>query len=68
MQFIYSFPSACLRGLARHFKTEPTETVTLCFEYIRAEGKLLLQARPFFSAIFSKDFFFVLLTKQSKTK
>jgi hypothetical protein len=26
-----SFTSACLRGLARHFKTEPTETVALCF-------------------------------------
>jgi hypothetical protein len=40
-----SLPSACLRGLARHFKTEPTETVALCFGYpktpcLRAEGKL----------------------------
>jgi hypothetical protein len=40
-----SSPSACLRGLARHFKTEPTETVELCFGYPktpcrRAEGKL----------------------------
>jgi hypothetical protein len=38
-------PSACLRGLARHFKTEPTETVALCFGYPKtpcrpAEGKL----------------------------
>jgi hypothetical protein len=38
--------SACLRGLARHFKTEPTETVALCFGYpktlcLRAECKLL---------------------------
>jgi hypothetical protein len=38
-------PSACLRGLARHFKTEPTETVALCFGYPktpsrRAKGKL----------------------------
>jgi hypothetical protein len=40
-----SSPSACLRGLARHFKTEPTETVALCFGYPktlsrRAEGNL----------------------------
>jgi hypothetical protein len=28
-----SSPSACLRGLARHFKTEPTETLALCFGY-----------------------------------
>jgi hypothetical protein len=33
------------RGLARHFKTDPTETVALCFGYVktpclRAEGKL----------------------------
>jgi hypothetical protein len=40
-----SLPSACLRGLARHFKTDPTETVALCFGYpktrcLRAEGKL----------------------------
>jgi hypothetical protein len=39
-----SLPSACLRRLARHFKTEPTETVSLCFGYPktpcrRAEGK-----------------------------
>jgi hypothetical protein len=26
-----SLPSACVRGLAHHFKTEPTETVALCF-------------------------------------
>jgi hypothetical protein len=37
--------TACLRGLARHFKTEPTETVALCFVYpktlcLPAEGKL----------------------------
>jgi hypothetical protein len=40
-----SLPLACLRGLARHFKTESTETVALCFGYPktrcrRAEGKL----------------------------
>jgi hypothetical protein len=40
-----SSPSACLRGLARHFKTEPTETVALCFgnpktTCRRSEGKL----------------------------
>jgi hypothetical protein len=35
-----SLPSACLCGLARHFKTESTETVSLCFGYLRAEGKL----------------------------
>jgi hypothetical protein len=40
-----SLPSACLRGLARHFKTEPTETVALCFGYpktpcLRAKGNL----------------------------
>jgi hypothetical protein len=40
-----SLPSACLRGMARHLKTEPTETVALCFGYpktpcLRAEGKL----------------------------
>jgi hypothetical protein len=33
------------KGLARRFKTEPTETVALCFGYpkkpcLRAEGKL----------------------------
>jgi hypothetical protein len=36
--FIYhvfnSIDSVCLRDLARHFKTEPIETVTLCFGYI----------------------------------
>jgi hypothetical protein len=40
-----SLPLTCLRGLARHFKTEPTEIVGLCFGYpktlcLRAEGKL----------------------------
>jgi hypothetical protein len=40
-----SLPSAFLRGLARHFKTEYTETVALCFGYpktpcLRAEDKL----------------------------
>jgi hypothetical protein len=25
--------TACLRDLARHFKTDPTETVALCFGY-----------------------------------
>jgi hypothetical protein len=28
-----SLPSACLRGMARHFKTEPNETVAFCFGY-----------------------------------
>jgi hypothetical protein len=28
-----SLPSARLCGMARHFKTEPTETVALCFGY-----------------------------------
>jgi hypothetical protein len=27
-----SLPSACLRGLTRHLKTEPTETVALCLD------------------------------------
>jgi hypothetical protein len=38
-----SSPSGCLCALARHFKTEPTETVALCFGFPktpcrRAEG------------------------------
>jgi hypothetical protein len=44
-----SLPSACLRGLVRHLKKEPTETVALCFGYpktpcLRADGKLSSRA------------------------
>jgi hypothetical protein len=44
-----SLPRVCLRGLARHFKTDHTETVALCFGYpktpcLRVEGKLSSRA------------------------